>query len=43
MQPDITPLLEAARARGLGIQPGKRMLDGQLDAICDFLTGGGQV
>lgn len=41
MQPDITPLLEAARERGLAIQPGKRMLDGQLDAICDFLTGGG--
>lgn len=37
MQPAITPLLEAARERGLAIQPGKAMLDQQLTLIADFL------
>lgn len=37
MQPAITPLLEAARERGLAVQPGKAMLDQQLTLIADFL------
>lgn len=40
MQPEITPLLEAARSRGLVIHPGKRMLEAQLAEIQDFLMGG---
>lgn len=37
-KPEITPLLEAARARGCPIQPGTAMLDGQMDLMVDFFT-----
>lgn len=37
MQPEITPLLEAARAGGLAVHPGIRMLEGQLGEIRSFL------
>lgn len=39
MQPEITALLEAAQSRGFAIHPGKRMLEGQLEEIKDFLLG----
>lgn len=39
MQPEITALLEAAQSRGLIIHAGKRMLEGQLGEIKDFLLG----
>jgi shikimate dehydrogenase len=36
MVPELTPLLQAAQTRGLGIVPGRKMLSQQLDAITDF-------
>lgn len=39
MQPEITALLEAARARGCAIHPGRAMLEGQLSEMFAFLTG----
>lgn len=36
LKPAISPLLRAAQARGCPVQPGIRMLEGQVDAICDF-------
>ena len=38
MQPEITPLLRAAKARGLAIHPGHHMLDAQLTEMLRFLT-----
>lgn len=38
MQPEITPLLQAAKAQGLAIHPGHHMLEGQLAEILHFLT-----
>ncbi|WP_456861952.1 shikimate dehydrogenase family protein [Bradyrhizobium sp. USDA 4503] len=38
MNPEITPLLREAAARGCQIHPGVRMLEGQLQAIFSFLT-----
>lgn len=37
MQPQITPLLEAAREIGQAVHPGKRMLEDQLSVIKNFL------
>jgi shikimate dehydrogenase len=37
MQPEMTPLLAAARARGCRIQPGLPMLTGQVEAMVRFL------
>jgi shikimate 5-dehydrogenase len=39
--PEVTPLLEVARARGCGIQTGVGMFRAQQDLIADFLLGGG--
>ena len=39
MQPEETALLQAARARGLGVHPGRAMLEGQLAEMFAFLTG----
>ncbi len=36
MVPELTPLLQAAQTRGLGIIPGREMLTQQLEAIADF-------
>ncbi|WP_417278973.1 shikimate dehydrogenase family protein [Celeribacter sp.] len=38
MQPEITPLLHAAEARGLMIHPGHHMLEAQLTEMLRFLT-----
>src|ERR1043165_937072 len=37
--PAMTPLLEAARARGCSTQTGVEMFNAQVDFICDFLLG----
>jgi shikimate dehydrogenase len=37
--PLITPLLEAAKAKGCRTQTGVEMFDAQVDFICDFLLG----
>jgi len=37
MQPEVTPLLEAAAARGARTHGGRHMLQAQLDAIAEFL------
>jgi shikimate dehydrogenase len=39
MAPEITPLLEAARARGARVVPGRAMLTGQIDPFIDFVLG----
>lgn len=36
MKPAVTPLLEAAQARGCRIQPGRHMLEGQVAAVAAF-------
>jgi shikimate dehydrogenase len=36
MKPEVTPLLEAARAKGCRIQPGRYMLEGQVAAVAAF-------
>jgi shikimate dehydrogenase len=36
MKPDVTPLLQAARAKGCRIVPGRHMLDGQVAAVAAF-------
>lgn len=38
LKPPFSPLLQAAQARGLGIQQGPAMLEGQVEAICDYFT-----
>ncbi|GGG68451.1 shikimate dehydrogenase [Salipiger pallidus] len=38
MQPEITPLLHSAEARGLSIHPGHHMLEAQLTEMLRFLT-----
>lgn len=40
MNPAITPLLAAAAARGCRIHEGVAMIEGQLDAIARYVTGG---
>lgn len=40
LKPAISPLLEAAAKRGCATQPGIRMLEGQVEAICDFFGVG---
>jgi shikimate dehydrogenase len=40
MKPAMTPLLQAAAARGHPVQEGRHMLDGQVPAIWDFLGMG---
>ena len=37
MVPELTPLLQAAQTRGLGIVYGREMLTPQLEAVADFL------
>ncbi len=41
-EPDITPLLAAARSLGCAVQTGKEMAHGQIEAIAQFfgLSGG---
>ncbi|WP_417280261.1 shikimate dehydrogenase family protein [Celeribacter sp.] len=39
MVPEITPLLEAAQARGAKVVPGKAMIVGQIDPFIDFVLG----
>jgi shikimate dehydrogenase len=36
MKPEVTPLLQAARAKGCRIQPGRHMLEGQVAAVAAF-------
>jgi len=36
LKPATSPLIQAAEARGCPVQRGIRMLEGQVDAICDF-------
>jgi len=36
LKPATSPLIKAAEARGCPVQRGIRMLEGQVDAICDF-------
>ncbi len=36
MKPDVTPLLQAAQARGCRTLPGRHMLDGQVAAVAAF-------
>lgn len=36
MKPDVTPLLQAARAKGCRIVPGRHMLEGQVAAVAAF-------
>ena len=36
MVPELTPLLQAAQARGLEIVPGREMLTQQIEAFADF-------
>ena len=38
--PEVTPLLQAARARGCGTQTGVGMFRAQQELILDFLLGG---
>lgn len=40
LKPVVSPLLEAAAQRGCATQPGIRMLEGQVEAICDFFGVG---
>lgn len=40
MNPAVTPLLAAAAARGCRTHPGAAMIEGQLDLIADYVTGG---
>jgi shikimate dehydrogenase len=35
-KPEITPLLEAARARGCTVVTGREMVEGQVELIADF-------
>lgn len=39
MQPDVTPLLQAAQGRGCRIHKGKHMIIGQTELLADFLLG----
>jgi shikimate dehydrogenase len=39
IEPEMTTLLTAARARGCLVHPGWRTLEGQVDAVCDFFAG----
>lgn len=36
LRPEVTPLLEAAAKRGCSVHYGIHMLEGQIEAICDF-------
>ncbi|WP_043532031.1 shikimate dehydrogenase family protein [Litchfieldella xinjiangensis] len=36
LKPAMSPLLEACAAKGCSVQPGRRMLDGQAEAILEF-------
>ncbi len=39
VEPEMTSLLVAAKARGCVVQPGLRTLEGQVDALCSFFEG----
>lgn len=39
MEPDMTPLLEAAQAQGNPIHKGKHMITGQIELLADYLLG----
>lgn len=41
LKPATSPLIEAAARRGCAVQRGIRMLEGQVEAICDFFEIGG--
>ncbi|WP_051328796.1 shikimate dehydrogenase family protein [Geminicoccus roseus] len=40
LKPATSPLVEAAAARGCQVQRGMQMLEGQVEAICDFFAAG---
>lgn len=40
LKPEISPLLEAAAKRDCATQPGRRMLEGQAEAVLDFFNTG---
>lgn len=37
LKPEVSPMIERARARGLATQIGRQMLEGQVNAVLDFL------
>lgn len=39
IEPEMTALLIAAAAKGCVVQPGRRILEGQVDAVCAFFEG----
>ena len=39
VEPELTGLLQAAAAKGCIVQPGRRTLEGQVDALCAFFEG----
>jgi shikimate dehydrogenase len=36
LKPEVSPMLERARSRGLATQTGRAMLEGQVDAVLGF-------
>jgi shikimate dehydrogenase len=36
IEPEMTELLQAASSRGCIVHPGRRTLEGQVDALCTF-------
>jgi len=39
IEPEMTELLQAASSRGCTVHPGRRTLEGQVDALCNFFEG----
>lgn len=39
IEPEMTDLLKAAASRGCTVHPGRRTLEGQVDALCNFFVG----
>ena len=39
IEPEMTELLQAASSRGCIVHPGRRTLEGQVDALCTFFEG----
>lgn len=39
LKPEVSPMVERARERGLATQIGRQMLEGQVNAVLDFLGG----
>jgi shikimate dehydrogenase len=40
VEPEMTELLQAAAAKGCLVQPGRRTLEGQVEAVCAFFLRG---